>query len=78
MCTDLARPISLSDGPDEWAKAALESYEANRGRRADRVEQVRQSGFDIKQVAMELCDFYSSHGSFPPQTATDNRTRGLA
>ncbi|MGO5068624.1 glycosyltransferase [Bifidobacterium catenulatum] len=78
FCTDLVCPISLSDSPDAWARAALESYEANRGRRADRVEQVRQSGFDIKQVAMELCDFYSSHGSFPSQTATDNRMRGLA
>ena len=65
--------------PHIWRfKVALESYEANRGRRTDRVEQARQRGFDIKQVAMELCDFYSSHGSFPSQIATDNRMRGLA
>lgn len=60
-CTDLSIPLNLSAGSSVWADYALRSYTVNEGRRADRAFRVREAGFDITQIARDLCDFYDAH-----------------
>lgn len=54
--TDLVEFISLDKSPDNWADSILnykESYE-----RRDTSEKIRQAGYDIKEKAKEMEDFY--------------------
>lgn len=60
-CTDLAEFIPLSDGAEKWADESLKAYHKSIGRRLDCIEQVRDAGFDITEIAKNLCTFYKNH-----------------
>ena len=62
-CTDLAEFISLSADAEKWADESLRAYRESIGHRSDRIEQVRDAGFDITEIAEKLCSFYISHNS---------------
>lgn len=62
-CTDLAEFIPLSDGAEKWADESLKAYHKSIGHRLDCIEQVRDAGFDITEIAKNLCTFYKNHNS---------------
>lgn len=62
-CTDLAEFISLSADAEKWADESLRAYRESIGHRSDRIEQVRDAGFDINEIAKKLCFFYNNHNS---------------
>ena len=62
-CTDLAEFISLSADAEKWADESLRAYRESIGHRSDRIEQVRNAGFDINEIAKKLCSFYNNHNS---------------
>ncbi|NLK12972.1 MAG: glycosyltransferase family 1 protein, partial [Candidatus Phytoplasma sp.] len=54
--TDLVNPISLNTPPKDWAKKVLEV--SNLSTRENTSDAVVKSGFDIKNTAKELEEFY--------------------
>lgn len=60
MVTDRVKRISINS-KDEWVDQAVRSYESSRVEINDRVETVRKSGFDMKDVAEKLSTFYLQH-----------------
>ncbi len=56
--TDLIRFVSLDESPKEWARIILEETEQTRKPREIYAEVVKNAGFDIKNLADSLADFY--------------------
>lgn len=59
FCTDLAFTVSLDKTPNYWAKKIIAIYDSYKGKRTDRIEQVRKAGFDIRTVANQLVCLYN-------------------
>jgi len=55
--TDLVEQIPLTRSPEEWAKQAVKAAET---KRKNTVPEVRKTGFDIKESAKYLQEFYFS------------------
>ena len=55
-CTDLCKAISLQD-PVQWVKTACDYYKHN-NKRYDRIDEIRDKGFDIVNSARSLQYFY--------------------
>ena len=55
--TDLIEQIPLTQSPEEWAKQAVKAAET---KRKNTVPEVRKAGFDIKESAKYLQEFYFS------------------
>ncbi len=55
--TDLFNRIHGYD-PDEWAKAIIEPHLSER---KDHIREIRESGYDLSNVARELEQFYETH-----------------
>lgn len=55
--TDLVEQIPLTDSSEEWAKQAVKAAET---KRKNTVSEVRKAGFDIKESAKYLQEFYFS------------------
>ena len=51
-CSDLFQQISLNDPIEKWCKKIIESVQANT--RSDRSDEIKNHGYDIKQVADEV------------------------
>lgn len=60
VLSDRTRRIPLTT-PEDWAREALEAYRRSQDARDDRVELIERQGFDIRQTARWLQEFYLSH-----------------
>ena len=59
IITDLMWQKSIDLAPEEWADEIIEYQKNNKNEdRRSRVEEVRNAGFDVKQQAMKLSEFY--------------------
>lgn len=59
--SDGASFLSLEEGPQRWAAAAIDLLEAECDDRSAQVEAVRNAGFDIVDTAEKLSTFYRTH-----------------
>lgn len=59
--SDGASFLSLEEGPQRWAAAAIDLLETECDDRSAQVEAVRNAGFDIVDTAEKLSSFYRTH-----------------
>lgn len=67
VCTDRAERLPL-DSPQCWATKAIGAYNRTRNQRDDRINAVKDAGYDITQIAAQLEEFYSRAAASSPRT----------
>ncbi|MBD3107614.1 glycosyltransferase [Bacillus sp. AGMB 02131] len=71
-CSEFVSFLSLEDKPEKWADAILKEEHNHSRNRCNGYFQVKESGYDIKDVADDLAEFYLNAESNNDQTRYNN------